>query len=134
MNKFNNPLGTRLENPENTNPVVGIRNSRWLAGAVCIGFVYWTQSFSLAGGGEGKSPVQLKTYQEEKLSNYPVAKPLGITYYGIIPKAISLEKPLQLVNPFAAKSYGYGREMVSWSTSGGEGKPKGFIAFGVRFW
>jgi hypothetical protein len=33
----------------------------------------------------------------------------------------------------AAKGYGDGRYMVSWDPKD-EGKPKGFIVFGIRFW
>jgi hypothetical protein len=33
----------------------------------------------------------------------------------------------------AAKGYGDGRYMVSWDPND-EGKPKGFIVFGIRFW
>jgi hypothetical protein len=51
---------------------------------------------------------------------------------GIIPKIFSTHRPLQMISPFAARSYGYGRDMVTWDSS--EGKPKGFIAAGVRFW
>jgi len=51
---------------------------------------------------------------------------------GIIPKFIQSRQPLQLVNPFANRSYGYGKGMVSWD--GRSGKPKGFIAFSLKFW
>jgi hypothetical protein len=51
---------------------------------------------------------------------------------GIIPKAYQMSAPWQLVNPFAPTSYGYGRGLVSWRQS--EAKPKGFIAFSLRFW
>lgn len=51
---------------------------------------------------------------------------------GIIPKAVGTKKPWLLISPLAPASYGYGRDMVSWNSA--EGKPKGFIVAGVRFW
>jgi len=51
---------------------------------------------------------------------------------GIIPKILMTHRPLRMISPFAPRSYGFGRDMVSWDNS--EGKPKGFIAAGVRFW
>jgi hypothetical protein len=54
------------------------------------------------------------------------------TFFGIIPKAIQSKQPWQLINPAAPRNYGYGRDMVSWNST--ENKPKGFIAFGIRFW
>lgn len=51
---------------------------------------------------------------------------------GIIPKALSIGKPWLLVSPLAPASYGYGRDMVTWNSA--EGKPKGFIVAGARFW
>lgn len=51
---------------------------------------------------------------------------------GIFPKMVREPQPLQLINPFADRKYGYGRGMVSWDRS--SGKPKGFIAFGLRIW
>lgn len=51
---------------------------------------------------------------------------------GIIPKFVQAGQPLQLVNPFADRSYGYGKGMVSWDAR--SGKPKGFIAFSLKFW
>lgn len=80
----------------------------------------------------GDSPYQLKTYKKNALSNYSLLEKPKMTYFGIIPKALVSPKPLQLINPFAAKSYGYGRDMTSWNAR--EGKPKGFIAAGIRFW
>jgi hypothetical protein len=78
------------------------------------------------------APNQIKTYKNQKKSEYTITKTPDITYFGIIPKALRSSKPFELFNPFAPKSYGYGRDMVSWSAK--EGKPKGFILAGIRFW
>jgi hypothetical protein len=43
------------------------------------------------------------------------------------------KQPWQLINPLAAKGYGDGRYLTSWDPTD-EGKPKGFILFGIRFW
>lgn len=51
---------------------------------------------------------------------------------GIVPKFIQSPQPLQLINPFAGREYGYGSGMVSWNKQ--TGKPKGFIFFSVRGW
>lgn len=117
----------------NTNTNVKIKTSplkskSLFSFAACAIFVCAFCSSSLAGG----SPHQLKTYKKNELSKYSLVKEPNITYFGIIPKAIVTPKPLQLINPFAAKSYGYGRNMTSWNAR--EGKPKGFIVAGIRFW
>lgn len=72
------------------------------------------------------------SYQQEKVSTYPVSPSVETIYFGIVPRALSMRKPLELINPLAATKYGYGRDMVSWNTRAG--KPKGFIIAGVRFW
>ena len=55
------------------------------------------------------------------------------TVDGVVAAAFQMKEPWQLVNPMAAKGYGDGRYMVSWDPKD-EGKPKGFIVFGIRFW
>lgn len=55
------------------------------------------------------------------------------TVEGVVAAAFQMKEPWQLVNPAAAKGYGDGRYMVSWDPND-EGKPKGFIVFGIRFW
>jgi hypothetical protein len=55
------------------------------------------------------------------------------TVEGVVAAAFQMQEPWQLVNPMAAKGYGDGRYMVSWDPND-EGKPKGFIVFGIRFW
>lgn len=55
------------------------------------------------------------------------------TVEGVVAAAFQMKEPWQLVNPMAAKGYGDGRYMVSWDPND-EGKPKGFIVFGIRFW
>ena len=55
------------------------------------------------------------------------------TVEGVVAAAFQMQEPWQLVNPMAAKGYGDGRYMVSWDPED-EGKPKGFIVFGIRFW
>ena len=55
------------------------------------------------------------------------------TVEGVVAAAFQMKEPWQLVNPAAAKGYGDGRYLVSWDPND-EGKPKGFILFGVRFW
>ena len=55
------------------------------------------------------------------------------TVEGVVAAAFQMQEPWQLVNPMAAKGYGDGRYMVSWDPND-EGKPKGFILFGLRFW
>jgi hypothetical protein len=55
------------------------------------------------------------------------------TVEGVVAAAFQMKEPWQLVNPMAAKGYGDGRYMVSWDPED-EGKPKGFIVFGIRFW
>lgn len=52
---------------------------------------------------------------------------------GVVAAAFMTKQPWQLVNPVAAKGYGDGRYLTSWDPND-EGKPKGFILFGVRFW
>jgi hypothetical protein len=52
---------------------------------------------------------------------------------GVVAAAFQMKEPWQLVNPAAAKGYGDGRYLVSWDPKD-EGKPKGFIIFGLRFW
>jgi len=52
---------------------------------------------------------------------------------GVVAAAFMTKQPWQLVNPAAAKGYGDGRYLTSWDPND-EGKPKGFILFGVRFW
>jgi hypothetical protein len=52
---------------------------------------------------------------------------------GIVAAAFQMKQPWQLVNPMAAKGYGDGRYLTSWDPND-EGKPKGFIVFGIRFW
>jgi hypothetical protein len=74
--------------------------------------------------------VRFKYPLKSEAGNKPLKPP--VTYQGIFYKATKVSKPLNLINPFADKSYGYGRGMVSWDKS--QGKPKGFIAYGVRFW
>jgi hypothetical protein len=49
------------------------------------------------------------------------------------PRAVSPLDPDSTVEGVAAKGYGDGRYLVSWDPND-EGKPKGFILFGVRFW
>jgi hypothetical protein len=55
------------------------------------------------------------------------------TVEGVVAAAFQMKEPWQLVNPAAAKGYGDGRYLVSWDPKD-EGKPKGFIVFGIRFW
>ena len=55
------------------------------------------------------------------------------TVEGVVAAAFQMKEPWQLVNPAAAKGYGDGRYLVSWDPND-EGKPKGFILFGVSFW
>jgi hypothetical protein len=55
------------------------------------------------------------------------------TVEGVVAAAFQMKEPWQLVNPMAAKGYGDGRYMVSWDPKD-EGKPKGFIVFGIRCW
>jgi len=55
------------------------------------------------------------------------------TVEGIVAAAFQMKEPWQLVNPMAAKGYGDGRYLTSWDPED-EGKPKGFIVFGFRFW
>ncbi|MBU3665431.1 MAG: hypothetical protein FGM15_06085 [Chthoniobacterales bacterium] len=55
------------------------------------------------------------------------------TLEGVVAAAFQMKQPWQLVNPLAAKGYGDGRYMTSWDPND-EGKPKGFIVFGFRFW
>ena len=52
---------------------------------------------------------------------------------GIVAAAFQTKQPWQLINPAAAKGYGDGRYLVSWDPND-EGKPKGFIIFGIRIW
>lgn len=52
---------------------------------------------------------------------------------GVVAAAFMTKQPWQLVNPMAAKGYGDGRYLTSWDPND-EGKPKGFILFGIRFW
>jgi hypothetical protein len=52
---------------------------------------------------------------------------------GVVAAAFMTKQPWQLVNPAATKGYGDGRYLTSWDPND-EGKPKGFILFGVRFW
>jgi hypothetical protein len=52
---------------------------------------------------------------------------------GIVAAAFQTKQPWQLINPVAAKGYGDGRYLTSWDPND-EGKPKGFIIFGLRFW
>lgn len=55
------------------------------------------------------------------------------TVEGVVAAAFQMKQPWQLVNPLAAKGYGDGRYMTSWDPND-EGKPKGFIVLGFRFW
>lgn len=52
---------------------------------------------------------------------------------GVVAAAFQMRQPWQLINPTAPKGYGDGRYLVSWDPND-EGKPKGFIVFGIRFW
>ena len=52
---------------------------------------------------------------------------------GVVAAAFQTRQPWQLVNPLAASGYGDGRYLTSWDPKD-EGKPKGFIIFGLRFW
>jgi hypothetical protein len=52
---------------------------------------------------------------------------------GVVAAAFQSRQPWQLINPLAPKGYGDGRYLTSWDPND-EGKPKGFIIFGVRFW
>lgn len=55
------------------------------------------------------------------------------TVEGIVAAAFQTKQPWQLINPLAAKGYGDGRYLTSWDPND-EGKPKGFIIFGIRIW
>jgi len=55
------------------------------------------------------------------------------TVEGVVAAAFQTRQPWQLINPLAAKGYGDGRYLTSWDPND-EGKPKGFILFGIRFW
>jgi len=81
--------------------------------------------YSQAGG------PQIKTLAKEQRAP-KIHLPPPTTFFGIVPKAIQTKEPWQLINPAAPIQYGYGRGMVSWNAQ--ENKPKGFIAFGIRFW
>jgi hypothetical protein len=98
----------------------------------CLLFLAIFLSVSTSEGRDVLAPNQLKTYSKEKRSNYAIVKEPGVTYFGIVPRALEMSKPYELISPFASKSYGYGRDMTSWSAS--SGKPKGFIVAGIRFW
>jgi hypothetical protein len=52
---------------------------------------------------------------------------------GVVAAAFQSRQPWQLINPAAPRGYGDGRYLVSWDPND-EGKPKGFIVFGIRFW
>ena len=52
---------------------------------------------------------------------------------GVVAAAFQSRQPWQLINPLAPKGYGDGRYLTSWDPND-EGKPKGFILFGIRFW
>lgn len=51
---------------------------------------------------------------------------------GIVPKILATKRPFILISPLAPRRYGFGRDLVSWDSA--EGKPKGFIIAGARFW
>lgn len=55
-----------------------------------------------------------------------------ISYDGIAYNFYTTLRPLELINPLASRDYGYGRGMVSWNAT--QGKPKGFILWGIGFW
>jgi hypothetical protein len=88
--------------------------------------------FASEAGNGFSSPTQIKTYKKHMESKYSLLSDPSITYYGIVPRATQSHKAWELINPMAPSSYGYGRNMVSWNS--GEGKPKGFIVAGIRFW
>jgi len=72
---------------------------------------------------------------EEQAAPQRAVSPLDpdSTVEGVVAAAFQMKEPWQLVNPMAAKGYGDGRYLTSWDPED-EGKPKGFIVFGIRFW
>jgi hypothetical protein len=63
----------------------------------------------------------------------PIVAP-PVTTEGIVEKIFNVEKPWQLVNPLAPKSYGNGGPKTVSYSENDPGKPKGFILFGIEFW
>jgi len=57
-----------------------------------------------------------------------------VTTEGIVAKIFNVEKPWQLINPLAPKSYGNGGPKTVSYSENDPGKPKGFILFGIEFW
>lgn len=65
-------------------------------------------------------------------TNVPVVRVDGCRVGGIVPKMAESPRPLELLNPFADKSFGWGIDTVSWDRR--TAKPKGFILFSALFW
>ncbi len=57
-----------------------------------------------------------------------------VTTEGIVAKIFNVERPWQLINPLAPKSYGNGGPKTVSYSENDPGKPKGFILFGIEFW
>lgn len=106
-----------------------MNNGKLIIGILSCGFFCIS---SIGGHCSDQRTSTPDTYKKIKKASFSLEFKPSVTYTGILPKAFTTPKPYELINPFAASSYGYGKDMVSWSSK--EGKPKGFIFFGVRFW
>lgn len=58
-------------------------------------------------------------------------KPAKVTIEGVVAEIFKSRQPLQMVNPFAPKEYGTGRQNLSRDPV--TGKPEGFIVFGIQW-
>lgn len=96
--------------------------------AICLWMM--VGAFAPAISGAGESVVYDSTGQVRRVHDINYVPP--VTLGGVVPKAIQSRQPLQLINPFAGREYGYGRGMVSWDKLAG--KPKGFILFSAKVW
>ncbi len=86
-----------------------------------------TSVMTMAGGEKVVYDSRGKAHRIPDIEYQPPA-----VAYGIIPQISKIQRPLELINPLAPASYGNGQDMFSVDPA--SGKPKGFIAAGLRFW
>jgi len=122
---------TNIMNSIGTIGTIGTIGAKFLAPIVFLTVLLFMVPASMAGTSE-VSMDKSKTGSLSSTGSNSKLLPPPISYQGILPKAFEMKRPWELINPFASKSYGYGRGLVSWNAK--EAKPKGFIVFGVNFW
>jgi hypothetical protein len=111
--------------------------SRSLVARVMAGYVFYMKTHLAAvallmTGASGALAQEFVAPKPQKAP--PIVHPVKLkpTIEGVVTEIFTVKKPWQLVSPLAPKSYGDGRQNVTYSEKE-PGKPKGIILFAFEW-